>query len=238
MDRRAFLAVGGFGWFPWHHPYETVSVVKFRVLRYRHSKHRYLLIHGNESTAREVLTTHMYTHPGIGFIVTNTTRNVDINGGKLDPNRMFSRVGATANLKRLNPSWTDDQIRTAADELDRHREKLLQLLLPPPGGMIVALHNNAEGYNVNEELADSDLTSIKQPERPHEFFLCTDPGDYGKLAKSPFNVVLQNKKPTGDDGSLSRLSAARGIRYVNLEVTLGALEAQLERLRWLEDNLT
>ena len=100
--------------------------------------------------------------------------------------------------------------------------------------MIIALHNNNEGYNVNEELADSDRTSMKQPKQPHEFFLCTDPDDFETLAKSPYNVVLQNKKPSVDDGSLSRLAAARGIRYINLETSLGQFEDQMERLDFLD----
>ena len=56
------------------------------------------------------------------------------------------------------------------------------------------------------------------PHNPHAFFLCTDERDFAKLATSPYNVVLQKKPPPQDDGSLSRLAAARGVRYVNLEV--------------------
>lgn len=238
MNRRSFLA-SSFGWIPrFHHKYETLCGVEFRVLRYKKSNRRYLLIHGNEATARELLEIHMYTHPGIAYLVTNKTRNVEITlgnqGGKLDPNRMFSRVGAEANLKRQNPSWKAEQIAAALDFLDRGRERLIERLTPPPGGVLIAVHNNAEGYNVNEELAASDETSIKEPKRPHEFFLCTDAVDFKCIAASPYNVVLQNKKPAADDGSLSRLAAKRGFRYINLETTLGAYEAQLERLSWLD----
>ena len=69
------------------------------------------------------------------------------------------------------------------------------------------------------------------------FFLCTDERDFEILAASPYNVVLQNRKPAADDGSLSRLAAARSLRYVNLETTLGYYEAQLERLEWLDRHL-
>ena len=233
MNRRSFLALS-FGWFPFHHGYETLCGVRFHVLRYKHSARRYLLIHGNEATARELLEIRMLIQPGIGYVVTNKTRNVEIMGGKLDPNRMFSRVGAEANLKRLNPSWSAEQLTAALDFLDKHREELLQHLTPPPGGVLIAVHNNSEGYNVNEELASSDATSIKEPTRSHEFFLCTDPADFKLISGSPYNVVLQNKKPAEDDGSLSRLAAHRGFRYINLETTLGEYEAQLERLSWLD----
>ena len=67
--------------------------------------------------------------------------------------------------------------------------------------------------------------------------MCTDERDFATLATSPYNVVLQNKKPAVDDGSLSRQAAQRGFRYVNLETTLGYYEAQMERLEWLNQNL-
>ena len=49
--------------------------------------------------------------------------------------------------------------------------------------------------------------------------------------------MLQQKAPPTDDGSLSRLAAARGRRYVNLEVGLGQTDRQKEMLDWLEWNL-
>lgn len=236
MHRRSFLALG-FAWWPGRHASVTLSGVPFQVLRYKKSNRRYLLIHGNEATARELLISWMSTHPGIAYLAAGKLRMVEIMGAKIDPNRMFSRVGAEASLRRFNPELDGGKINSVLDYLDRHREELLKRLTPPAGGVTIALHNNSEGYNVNEELADSDSTSIKQPDRPHEFFLCTDERDFELLARSPYNVVLQNKKPQGDDGSLSRLAAARGFRYINLETTLGQLDEQMARLSWLDRNL-
>ncbi len=195
------------------------------------------MIHGDENTARQVLETWMFFHPGIAYSSVTPTRNVPLMGGVIDPNRMFSAVGAEASLRKLNPAWSSDQIRQALALLDQDREKLMRRFMPPHGGLLIALHNNSGGYNVNEELADSDKTSVKEPNRPHEFFLCTDERDYETLAASPYNVVLQNKKPAADDGSLSRQAALRGFRYVNLETTLGYYEAQVERLEWLNAHL-
>src|SRR5271167_4507845 len=80
-------------------PVEQLSGVEFRVIRYApvapaKSHRRYLVIHGDEDTARDVLTSYMYDHDGVAFIVTGKTREVTIEGVKIDPNRMFSRVGA------------------------------------------------------------------------------------------------------------------------------------------------
>ncbi len=237
MNRRAFLFAIGFGWLPlFHRDSITAAGIRFQVLRYRHSPRRYLFIHGDEPTAREVLTLTMQTHPGIAYLVTGNERNVALDGGKLDPNRMFSREGAAKNLKSLNPGWAPERIERALDFLDREREKLLRRLTPPKGGLLIALHNNRD-YSINDEAPVSDAVSMREPDRPHEFFLCTDPRDFQVMAKSPYNVVLQNRKPPDDDGSLSRLAAVRGFRYLNLECGVGKFEAQIERLGWADRNL-
>jgi hypothetical protein len=125
----------------------------------------------------------------------------------------------------------------ALDALDRGRPKLVHALTPPQGGLTFALHNNSEGYSVAEEVPISDQTSLRELLNPHAFFLCTDPRDFDVLKTSPYNVVLQQRAPSTDDGSLSRLAAARGFRYVNLEVALGQTERQKEMVWWLEWNL-
>jgi hypothetical protein len=72
------------------------------------------------------------------------------------------------------------------------------------------------------------------PDRPREFILCTDPRDYARLATGPFNVVLQNVAPKEDDGSFSRLAAARRVRYVNIEAPLGSAAEQARMLAFVE----
>jgi hypothetical protein len=235
LSRRQLLA---FGWFPFFRPrHISLAGARFRIVRNGSSRRHYLLIHGDEETARQVLTRFMETHEGTAFLIETHTRNVPIDKGEIDPNRMFSRVGAEANLKRLNVEWTAQQMQTALTILDRGREHLVSVLLPPRRGLLVALHNNSEEYSVHDEIPISDSISLREPANPHAFFLCTDPADFSTLAKSPYNVVLQQKKPEDDDGSLSRLAAHRGVRYVNLEVRQGNADRQLEMLRWLDWNL-
>ncbi len=238
-SRREFLAYASIlGWIPFLRPkHVELAGARFRIIRYGRSKRRYLVIHGNEETAREVLAAHMRAHQGIAFIVENHTRNVPVASGQIDPNRMFSRVGAEANLKRLNPDWPPERIQTALNILDRGREHLVKDLFPPPGGLTIALHNNSEGYSVLDEQPISDAASMREPANPHAFFLCTDEEDFRTLSTSPYNVVLQKKAPPQDDGSLSRLAARRGVRYVNLEVAHGHSSRQKEMLDWLEWNL-
>jgi hypothetical protein len=232
VNRRQFLALC---WFPLFRPRHIgLAGARFRILRNGRSPRRYLRIHGNEETARQVLERHMETHEGIAYVVESRTRLVAVESLQLDPNRMFSRAGAEANLRHLNPGVAGERVRSALGVLDRGRERLVHALTPPKGGLTVALHNNSEGYSVAEEVALSDQTSLRESRNPHAFFLCTDPGDFDVLKTSPYNVVLQRHGPQQDDGSLSRLAAARGFRYVNLEVAKGQAERQREMLNWLE----
>jgi len=239
LSRREFLVAGSlFGWLPFPRPkHVQLAGARFRILRHGHARRRYLFVHGNEETARQVLMEHMRTYKGIAYIIETHTRDVSIEGGSLDPNRMFSRVGAEANLKLLNPGWAPERLESALALLDRGREKLVRDLTPPPGGLTVALHNNSSRYSVASEEPISDAQSIRDPGNLHAFFLCTDPEDFRKLSASPYNVVLQQHAPKVDDGSLSRLAALRGFRYLNLEVALGDAARQKEMLDWMEARL-
>ncbi len=234
-SRRQFVA---FGWFPFFRPkHIALAGARFTIIRNGNSRRHYLLIHGDEETAREVLQRHMETHEGIAYLVEGHKRNVPVDNLQIDPNRMFSPVGAEASLKTLNPDANPQAVSAALETLDRGRDRLLRALLPPGRGLLVAVHNNSEQYSVTDEVAISDATSLREPGNPHAFFLCTDPADFQAIAQSPYNVVLQQKKPQQDDGSLSRLAASRGVRYVNLEVRAGNSDRQAEMLRWLDWNL-
>ncbi len=212
----------------------TMAGIRFRAIRNGSGARRYLHIHGNEPTARQVLTEHLARKQGTAWIIENEKRFVDFRMGRLDPNRMFSAEGARRNLYRLNPRWNEAQIVNALLKLDRERHKLLDALLPRRGGLLFALHNNGEGYSVRNEVASSDRTALNEPARPREFFLCTDPADFALLAASPYNVVLQCNPPPPDDGSLSRLCARIGVRYLNLETALGEVARQREMLEWAD----
>lgn len=230
FTRRQFLA--GFPFF-WRPRFVTLAGIRFEVIRRGRSPHRYLVIHAREDTARQVLRAHMKTSRGTAHLATGSERTLHIAGALADPNRIFSRQGAEANLRRLNPGLAPDRLEAALNRLDRGREKLIRALLPPPGGLLIALHNNSPGYSVLDEVPISDQVALNDPAHPRDFLLCTQPQDFQKLARSPYNVVLQNLAPKHDDGSLSRLAARRGVRYVNIEAAQGNLRKQSEILQWL-----
>lgn len=238
MTRRELLMLAGFGWLwppNWFRRREQLGGASFRVIKRGVDRRRYIWIHGDERTAHDVLRGHMRSTDGRAFLIDNSVRNVRLSGGLLDPNRMFSRAGAEQNLKRLNPSWDTAQMAKALRELDQDRDRFLAKILPEdPDGLIVALHNNGPAYSVKDEVAISDKTALNDEANPDEFMLCTMARDFEKLSKGKYNVLLQSTAPPDDDGSLSRLCAARRIRYVNIEAAHGNAAGQRAMLQWLE----
>jgi hypothetical protein len=237
-SRREFILGFGLGWLwppNWFAHRIRLAEATFREYRHGVDRGRYLWIHGDERTAHDVLREHIRHYDGRAFLVENHVRNVRIDGGLLDPNRMFSRVGAEKNLRSQNPSWDAARISNALDRLDHDRDRFLSKLLPPtPDGLIVALHNNGPAYSVQDEVAISDAAALNDQAHPDEFMLCTMRSDFEKLAKGPYNVLLQHTAPPQDDGSLSRLCATRNIRYVNIEAAHGNAGMQRTMLQWLE----
>lgn len=241
LTRREFLLLAaGFPLFPWNwfrRRHIKIAGAKFRIVRHGRDRRHYFWVHGNETTAREVLVSHMEQTDGRAYLVENDQRYLMVEGGRLDPNRMFSREGAEKNLRMLNPEWQGDQLTRVLDRLDEDRPKFLATILPRNGQLLVAMHNNSSGYSVKDEVDISDKVALNNEAHPHEFMLCTTPEDFNVLSKSPFNVVLQNTGPKEDDGSLSRLAAARKVRYVNIEAGLGKAAEQRAMLEWIEQNL-
>lgn len=211
--------------------------VEFDVIESGASSRSYVFLHGNETTAREVLLEHMRTARGKAHLVMGKDRYVRVRGLRLDPNRMFSREGAERNLRALQPNVPEARLGAVLDWLDEERPQLTASLMPPAGGLLVTLHNNMAGYSVETEIPISDSVWLPRRGERHEFFLATSQKDFDILWGSPYNAVLQRDAPTDDDGSLSRLCAARGVRYVTIEAYLGRAVEQREMLAWLELNL-
>lgn len=233
--RRQFFLALGFPWFWRSRP--AIAGIEFDERRHGRGAWRFLHIHGNETTAREVLEENVRLAKGRTYFVRNAQRMAPIRGGRIDPNRMFSREGAERNLRRLNPDWTEAQVTAALDDLDRDRAKFLRRILPRPGGLMVALHNNGRGYATGTEVPISDQVHLPSPFTPHEFVLATDPRDFEALRHAGFNAVLQAGLLGEEDGSLSRACARAGVRYINIEAYLGQKEPQREMLRWILANL-
>lgn len=211
----------------------SIGGIRFETEKNSISKRRYLHIHGNELTARQVLREHAKLNKGNYYFVVGDKRMVPVGDCLIDPNRMFTREGARKSLDRFNNTKTADQVEGAMALLDRDRASFLHTVIPPKGGLMIAMHNNSDGYSIKDELAISDKVSMPDPDNPRDFMLATNAADYEKISKGRFNIVLQ-QSVRGDDGSFSVLAAGRSIRYVNIEAAIGNYEKQKAMLGFLE----
>ena len=196
--------------------------IQFRVIENGVSDNRYIWIHGDEQTAKMALEDHIKSYPGKAFFIDCSEREVPFGPTKVDPNRIFSREGAIAALRKFKPGWN---------------KTVLVELFPENEGLLIALHNNFRGYNVKKELDNSRFSSIKRGQNPRDFIICTEESDYRKLEMGPYNVVLQDELPNKDDGSLSWAALKSNIRYINIETRLGWLSKQQKMLRFVEGML-
>jgi len=241
-SRREFVALSFagplVGWIPWLRPKEILlGSSRFQIVRHGRSSRRYVLLRGDEDGARQLLLQHMESQRGTAYLAAGGASDVEIEGGKLDPNRVFSRAGAEASLKSLNPGWSESQVAAALDLLDGQRERLLSALFPPDRGLLIALGSDAGAHSAIDRAAFGDRSSLPQRDNPEAFYLCTDSADYQALAASPYNVVLAQHVRARDDGSLARRAAAREIRYLDIEARRGDNAAQREMLAWAEVHL-
>lgn len=237
LTRRQLAGMWFGGVFFWPRGRRKLAGIEFRVIRGKRSGRRFLRIHGSEPTAAEVLELHMKRARGTAFIIASQVRNVTWKGGLLDPNRMFSHEGAERNLRSLNSGWNEAQLISALMVLDARRHQLVDAVRPHGGEVLIAMHNNGPGYSVRDEIDGSDRWALNDQANPHEFCLCTSPADFEVLSRGSYNVVLQYRKPLAtapDDGSLSRLAAVEGFRYVNIEAGLGKKDKQSAMLEWVD----
>jgi len=214
----------------------SIGGIRFNVEQNGGSKRRFLHIHGNETTARDVLKEHAKFHKGLYYFVASEKRNVPVGDCLIDPNRMFTDAGARKSLERWNKSKASAQIDAALALLSKDRDAFVKAITPPKGGILIAMHNNSEGYSIKDELAISDKVHMPEEGNPRDFMLVTSEKDFEIIARSPFNVCLQKSVRT-DDGSFSVLANSRAIRYVNIEAAQGNYAKQKAMIDFLEQVL-
>ena len=214
-----------------------IATIQFKVIQNGDSDRRYIWLHGDEQTARMALEDHMKKNQGKAFFVEGILRESEFYGGIIDPNRIFSSLGAKANIQKYNPRWTRKEKEERLRTIDKDRKIFFKKIFPKNGELLIALHNNYKGYNINKELGRSDAKSVKNNQNPRDFFICTNRSDFEILSQSPFNVVLQEESPKKDDGSLSWAAIRNDIRYINIETRLGWLSQQKKMLNYIEKNL-
>ncbi len=214
----------------------SIGGIRFDVEQNGGSKLRFLHIHGNETTARDVLKEHAKSHKGRYYFVVSDKRNVPVGDCLIDPNRMFTNAGARKSLERWNKTKTPAQIDAALALLAKDRDAFVKAVTPPKGGLLIAMHNNSEGYSIKDELAISDKVHMPEEGNPRDFMLVTNEKDFEMITKSSFNACLQKTVRT-DDGSFSVLANSRAIRYVNIEAAQGNYDKQKAMIGFLDQVL-
>ena len=214
-----------------------LSLLEFNVVQNGNSNRKFIWLHGDEKTAKMALEYHIKKYKGTAYFIINESREIKINGGIMDPNRIFSIEGAKKNLHKYNPYWSASKKKKILEILNKDRDLLFLELFSNNQTLLVSLHNNFKGYNIKSEISNSDEVSVKKNQNPRDFYLCTNKEDFEILSRSPFNVVLQESPPKEDDGSLSWAALDNGVRYINIETRLGWLSMQKKMLKYIEDNL-
>ncbi len=209
----------------------SLGPIPFRCYGSPESRNRFIWVHGDETTAREIILDLAQAGERC-FLIENTRRNLSVDGVQLNPNRVFSTTGTAANLRHLNPDVPMSDLEPILTALDRDRESFLHEIFPRDGGVLVALHNNMESYTITSELQHSKAVYQPEKHRPRDFYITVNESDFQRLTQGPFNVVLQNESGE-DDGSLSWAAQAAGVRYVNIETELGMGKRQQSMVDWL-----
>lgn len=199
----------------------------------------FINLHENESTSVEAARAAL---PGFSdFQLTElkfrNQRNLEFSTKGLnfsvDPNRIFTKKGAEASLRRNSDSLHPAALRS----VNRHARKLLRRFVKK-SQYVVALHNNTEeNYSVSgyapggPDAGDVEQLYINDTMDRDNFFYTTDPGFFQFAADNKINVVLQKPGLVNDDGSLSVYCGLKGISYINIEAQHGHLDMQTRMTR-------
>ncbi len=198
----------------------------------------YFAPHEDETTAIRVATAAVKKHGGrLYWLKHGGGRNISFTfeGKKfaVDPNRIFTDIGAEDSIKDLSGYKEEDnlppgvvrEVRVFADAVLRH--------VFSNTGLVVGMHNNTNNnYSVASYLkggkpaGEASQVSVAEGADLDDFFFTNKKSIFNTLKNKGFNVVLQKPRPT-NDGSLSVRSL---LPYVNIEAQDGHLSMQKKML--------
>jgi hypothetical protein len=213
------------------------SPIAVKVMQYGESKKLvYINVHADEYTSLQAAQRLLQQEGGMLIkIENNNKRNIRFRlRGKyytFDPNRMFSREGASQTLAQLSRT---NQL--AIEEITKFGQRILQLI-PENPLCIIALHNNTEGkFGINSYLPGAERETDARKvyadtlQDPDDIFLTTDSILYHRLSAEKYNTIWQDNEKVRRDGSLSVYCGERNITYLNCETQHGKTEQYLDML--------
>ncbi|MBT5016505.1 hypothetical protein HN748_03500 [Candidatus Peregrinibacteria bacterium] len=200
-------------------------------------------MHDNEDTAANAARDVVDSQGGRLIELRHTgDRNLDfeIHGEvyTIDPNRMFTDVGAAASLRQKTADYRGMTYKEEALRLIRNFANgfIADFSLASPERTLVAVHNNTDNrYSLKsyqdggQYESDAELVFSRGGDLD-DFFYVTDRAVFDYLKAAGMNVVLQDNSRMTDDGSLSVYCGQNGITYVNAEAQHGHLAQQKRML--------
>ncbi|CAM2010907.1 hypothetical protein [Acanthopleuribacter pedis] len=206
----------------------------------------FLAPHENEQVVNDYLAKKVLKEGGCFLILRQRgQRHLFLKVGdaeyEVDPNRIFTPVGAESSLRRENPGLKEQPALLAqavaravavGDFIKSHMNDLRR------GSIIIAVHNNTDGFDDDGKGGVGTVSMVRYQKKldtgagyilklhhgthdEDDLFFITKKRDFKKLRRLGYNLVLQHPRvavdPDEDDGSLSVLSEKRGLRYLNIE---------------------
>ncbi len=202
--------------------------------------------HENESVANDYLMQQVRKRGGRYAVLRqagrrHVTLRIDDHEIEVDPNRIFTPVGAAASVRKLNPALSNNQLimKKAKRRAFALGTFILKHIAPvQKGTVLVAVHNNTDGYDDDGKGGVGTVSMQRYQKKldagakyilkihhgkgdEDDLFFINRQEDFDALKAQNWNVVLQHPRvatlPDEDDGSLSVLAEMKGYRYFNIE---------------------
>jgi hypothetical protein len=197
-------------------------------------------MHDNENTAVAAADSIVSQHGGRFIELKHKgkrwleIKTIDKSSFCFDPNRIFTDLGIYKTLRTCLSYSSQNQ------KLVKNFSQFItdSLLYEPK--LIIALHNNVNGYSINEYLEkglyrhNADKTFVNKDLSPHDFYLVNDSIHFDYFQRLNYNVVLLSKN-ADDDGSLSVFCQQKKIPYINVEAKEGHFQEQYKMLELVQE---
>jgi hypothetical protein len=212
------------------------SVINLETIEYKNDSLLFINLHSDEVTSikavKQILPKAFGKYMGLQ---SGGTREVSFtNNGKtikFDPNRIYTKTGIEKTLTKYQcySKLNSKMVETFSAELLKYFTK---------HKLLVAVHNNSNGgFSINslqnESKTKKDILEIfVNPDKDEDdFYYVTEKSKFDYFKFKGYNVVLQDNKYVGDDGSLSVYCGRRNISYINIECQIGHLDEQIKMIQ-------
>lgn len=199
----------------------------------------FINLHSDETTSIEACTNFLNNSNGKLIQLKHLPqRNIEfkLDNKKyvIDPNRIFTKKGIEATLKKLS-SYNENAVL----QVEQFSNNIIAQI--NNSTMIVALHNNGnKGLSIKSyikggtEFANTEQVYVNNLMDEDDFIYTTDLKAFNYLKSKKVNVVLQKAIGAVNDGSLSVYAGLHKIPYINIEAQHGHLKQQIEMLKTIE----